>query len=69
MVAACGSKRKDKKQLSACDKWVTIAADDDYDMAHFNDFVSLLERLEKELPGAVLFVPEEEKFFDVGKFN
>ena len=57
-------------QLSVCDKWVTIASDDeDYDMKHFNHFVFLLQDLEEELSGAVMFVPLEGTFFDVGNFN
>lgn len=69
IVAGYGSERPDKEQLGACDKWVTIGADKDYDMKHFNHFVFLLQDLEENLPGAVMFVPEEGTFFDVGNFN
>lgn len=70
IVTRFGCERTDKMQLSVCDKWVTIASDDeDYDMKHFNHFVFLLQDLEEELPGAVMFVPLEGTFFDVGNFN
>jgi hypothetical protein len=36
---------------------------------HFNDFVFLLQDLEENLPGSVMFVPEEGTFFDSGDFN
>lgn len=61
--------RQDKERLATCDKWITIASDNDYETDHFNDFCFLLQDLEEQLPGAVLFVPEEGTFFDVGEFN
>ncbi len=61
--------RPDQESLSICNKWITIASDNDYEMVHFNDFIFLLQDLEEELPGAVMFVPEEGTFFDVGEFN
>jgi hypothetical protein len=70
IVTRFGCERTDKMQLSVCDTWVTIASDDeDYNMKHFNHFVFLLQDLEEELPGAVMFVPLEGTFFDVGNFN
>ncbi len=38
IVSRYAAHRKDKKRLAACDKWITIASDSDYDMTHFNDF-------------------------------
>lgn len=63
------SHRPDKEILATCDKWITIASDSDYEMNHFNHFVFLLQDIEEQFPGAVLFVPEEGTFFDVGTFN
>lgn len=69
IVSGYASQREDKESLAMCNKWITIASDSDYDMKHFNHFVFLLQDLEEQLPGAVLFVPEEGTFFDVGNFN
>jgi hypothetical protein len=69
IVSRYASGRKDKKRLATYDKWITIASDSDYEMTHFNHFCFLLQDLEEQLPGAVLFVPEEGAFFDPGDFN
>ncbi|PQO26639.1 hypothetical protein [Blastopirellula marina] len=53
--------RPDRDEIAACRQRIDVVTTADPEMEHFNDFVLLLERLEK-LPGAVLFDPENETF-------
>ncbi|UUO05404.1 hypothetical protein M4951_18735 [Blastopirellula sp. J2-11] len=53
--------RDDQEKLANCSQRITVMATEDPEMEHFNDFVLLIESLEK-LPGAVLFDPENETF-------
>jgi hypothetical protein len=69
IVAALGSQRADRAMLRTCDRRITIASDSDNNLDHFNDFLFLLQDLEERLPGAVMFVPHDGTFFDVGGFN
>jgi hypothetical protein len=63
-----GGNRPDKESLAACDQRIEISSDKDYPMTHFHHFTYLLQDLEEQV-GGVLFVPEDEAFFDQGEFN
>lgn len=69
IAALYAAHRKDQNTLATCGKRITITADDDYEMKHINHFAHILADLEEKFPGAVLFVPADGAFYDIGHFN
>lgn len=53
--------RPDREAIAQCRQRIVVNSAPDPEMEHFNDFVFVLESLEK-FPGAVLFDPQNESF-------
>lgn len=53
--------RPDRSAIAHCRQRIVVNSAPDPEMEHFNDFVLVLESLEK-IPGAVLFDPQNESF-------
>jgi hypothetical protein len=68
MVSACGQDRPDRDRIALYDRRIEIGADEDPGLDHLNDFMLLLETLER-LDGAVLFDPHEGKLRGRGEFQ
>ena len=54
-----GQGRSDSDIIASCDRRIEVLCEPDPNGDHFNDYVSVLEALEK-IPGAILFDPEAE---------
>jgi hypothetical protein len=46
-------------EVRACPKRIEVSGDDDPEMDHFNEYLAVLQALEKALPGVVLIDPRE----------
>jgi hypothetical protein len=54
--------RLDRSLIAGCRRRISMTADDDPGMNHFNDFCFLMQRL-GEQTGAILFDPNDQEFF------
>ena len=58
-----GRKRKDHLIIKESRSRIEFYGDDDYDMNYFNDYLLMLEKIQRELP-VIIFDAENGKFFD-----
>jgi hypothetical protein len=61
-IAALYAKdRADSTVIATYDRRITLTSDDDLPLNHFNDYIFVLEALEK-IDGVILFDPRDESF-------
>lgn len=61
IAAAKATHRADRDIIASCDRRIEITSDPDPKMDHFNDYIFVLEVLER-IPGVVLFDPYARTF-------
>ena len=60
---AFAGSRPDRERIAGCRRRITLAADDDPDMDHFNDYLFIMERLGRQ-EGVILFDPKVPEFVE-----
>jgi hypothetical protein len=63
IAEAYGGSRPDRGLIAGCRRRISMVADDDPGMDHFNDYCFIVQRLEKQ-PGVILFDPQAQDFID-----
>ena len=63
MAETCAGDRPDRGRIAGCRRRISMAADDDPGMDHFNDYCFIMELLGKQ-PGVILFDPRTGEFTD-----
>lgn len=63
IAEAFASGRPNRDLIASCRRRISVAADPDPDMDHFNDYLFIMERLGK-LTGVILFDPKVPEFVE-----
>jgi hypothetical protein len=63
IAGAYAGSRPDRSLIAGCRRMISMAADDDPGMDHFNDYCFIVQRL-GEQTGVILFDPQGQEFID-----